>query len=259
MGVYAVTCFHGRHYCVERIIKCFLDQDYDGDMTLLLYNNCNVTQVLDYDYISSCIRDNFNVKLVNNHIDMHTGKEYTNTGAIFRDAMTYVPNLSVTCFMDSDDIFLPNHISEGMRRLKEASDLNRKYIAYKPHYSYYMFGEHELELSHNNMEPSIFVRSWWVKEKGFNYLPSSYHQKWKNLLDKEERIYIPKDGTPTFIYNWVDGHHTHKISGLGDVAGNFKAHRQYEAEYGDRVLTPISDKEIKPYYNLIKNFEATNQ
>lgn len=253
MEVYALTCFHGRHYNTEMVMRCFMEQDYEGDTTLILYNNSKVKQELDYQALKD-LKPNMNIKLINNYIDEETGQEYTNTGAIFRDAMKHIPSLSIVTFMDSDDIFLPNHISEGIRGLKEAYFKITKYIAYKPYYSYFIDGNNKVSLEHNNMEPSIFCKSWWIKEKGFHMAPSSYHQKWKDILDREEKIYVPKYGTPTFVYNWKKDHNTHKISGLGDTLDNFKAHREYECNNGDGVLTPASWLDYQEFIQMINQY-----
>jgi len=222
MNICLITCFFGRHYCVERILKCFLNQDYEGEITLLLYNNCKISQQLD----NIKLPKNRHITLINNHLDLQTGEEYTNVGDIFRDALTFVPKeCNVINHFDSDDIFLPNHVSEGVKGIK------------------------------NTFEPSIFVDKNYIIQEGFFPVQASYHQKWLNKLNKEKLIYTPKDGVSTFLYCWQKGHGNHKISGAGDGEENFKSHRNQETENGDGVLSPAKQEGIQKYYNLVKILE----
>lgn len=245
-----LCAFHGRHQKVERIIRCFINQDYTGEIELLLYNNSSVPQMLDYDQITPLLSDNKNIRLINNHIDLQTKESYTNVGDIFRDALTFVDkDTTVVNHFDSDDIFLPNHAYEGMFWMNFWED----YKAYKPYYSYYLYGKDKIELSHNTMEPSIFVDYQYLKEKGYLRENASYNQGWELPLKAENKIVVDKDGKPTFIYDWSEGHGTHKISGLGDTTDNFTAHREYEQDFGDGILSACSPEIVEKYYDLVLN------
>lgn len=247
MNICLITCFFGRHYCVERILKCFLNQDYEGEITLLLYNNCKISQQLD----NIKLPKNRHITLINNHLDLQTVEEYTNVGDIFRDALTFVPKeCNVINHFDSDDIFLPNHVSEGVKGIKEAYKNNQ--LAYKPYFSYYLYGENQVEKSHNTFEPSIFVDKQYLNQEGFNSVNCSYHQKWIDKLVENKQLYNPLEGCPTLLYCWQQGHNTHKISGLGDSNDNFRLHREFESESGDRLLSPANQEEVQKYYNLVK-------
>jgi hypothetical protein len=253
-----LCAFHGRHEKVERIIRCFINQDYTGEVELLLYNNSNVSQTLDYEQIMPLLSENKNIRLVNNHIDLQTKEPYTNVGDIFRDALTFVDKDTIVInFFDSDDIFLPNHAREGMLGFTEGTK-NPKNVgpntkAYKPYYSYYVHGDNKIELSNNNMEPSIFLYFQYVEQLGFSKTPASYHQQWLTPIQRAGCVYEPKDGVPTFIYDWGKGHNTHKISGLGDSIDNFEAHRQYECDFGDGILSACSPEIVEKYYDLALN------
>jgi glycosyltransferase involved in cell wall biosynthesis len=226
IDVLAITCFYGRKKKVERVINCFLQQDYPAKK-LLLYNNSPYP-------VSLSFKDD-RIFLVNNHIDLETGKPYTSTGAIFRDAVSLAPAANIITFMDSDDLFLPNHLSEGVKGMIEAT--HQKKLAYKPLYSIHHYGD-EIKMSANNNEPSIFVRSTYVKQEGFHPLPCSYHQKWLDKLIHNNKILVKPNGLPTFIYDWSSEHGDFKISGLADDPTNFRKHRQYEKDFGDYILTP---------------------
>jgi len=247
-----LCAFHGRHQKVERVIRCFVNQDYSGEVELLLYNNSNVPQILDYEQIMPLLSENKNIKLVNNHLDLQTGQPYTNVGDIFRDALTFVDkDTEVLSHSDSDDLYLPNHASEGMRGYRKAVEQGK--LAYKPYYSYYLYGENKAELSHNTMEPSFFINFEFLKEKGYLKTAASYNQGWETPLNRENKVLVDRDGIPTLIYDWSKGHNTHKISGLGDAIDNFEAHRQYENNHGDGILSCAPQSFVEKYYNLALN------
>lgn len=252
-----ITCFHGRHEKVERIIRCFINQTYTEDVELLLFNNSSVPQKLDYEQIGPLLSANKNIRLINNHIDYVTNEPYTNVGDIFRDAVSHVYPGSIISFFDSDDIFLPNHVEEGykgyQRAMLQGCSPDKKQ-GYKPYYSYYLFGDNQIELSHNTMEPSIFTTQDWVFKKGFKKENASYHQGWEEPLKNGGRLFIDKEGVPTFIYDWSKGHGTHKISGLGDTIDNFKAHREYECDHGDGILSCAPQSIVQKYYDLVNQY-----
>lgn len=241
-----MCCFYGRHRNVERVLRHFIDQDYKGKHYLLLYNNSPVKQRVD----SLPLPDNKIVILINNHIDRKTGVEYTNTGDIFRDAVDSLPaDTNMVCWMDSDDQFMPKHLSSGVEGMKKAKRLGC--LAYKPYYSYFLY-ENRIELMHNTLEPSIFVDYKYVKNEGFHPKACTYHQRWLDLLIVRKQIFVDPDGTPTLLYNWEEGHGNHKISGMGDEEFNFEAHRKWETDYGDGILSPASQLEVDKYYTLAK-------
>lgn len=245
MKVTAITCFYNRFSCVQRIIRFFIEQDIKTEAVLLLYNNGKT----EYKLENFDLPDNKKIILVNNYKDLDTGEEYSDTGAIFRDALKFVPKSNIITFFDSDDIFLENHLSQGIRGYKEAVKLNK--IAYKPFESYF-WGGNKIVKAHNNMEPSIFVNTEYVVEKGFYPLPSSYHQKWLIPL-QENNLILEKKEEPTFIYNWSTNHNTFKISGLGDISSNFKQHRESEKDLGNEILGPISKKEYERIIHSISS------
>lgn len=247
MKVCLVTCFYGRAEKVERILRFFIDQTYQGPLHLLLYNNSPYEHILG-DFV---LPENKTVMLVNNFNDIETGKEYTNTGDIFRDALTFVPpDTDVVSFFDSDDCFLPTHTSEGVKGMEKAMSLERPCLAYKPFYSFFL-SANGVELAHNTLEPSIFVKFNYIQAVGFNKTSASYHQKWELDLKYKHLIFIDPNGEPTLIYNWEKGHNTYKISGSGDDGeDNLKKHREYETDFGDGYLDPASPYVAEKYYKI---------
>lgn len=246
MIVACICAFCGRHHLVEKVMRCFINQDYEGKHYLILYNNSPVSMELNIPILPQ----NKVIVLINRNEDVETGKAYTSTGAIFRDALSYVPDeVKVITHMDSDDIYLPNHISEGVKGMKKAYSQGK--LAYKPQFSFFIGGD-KWTLESNTMEPSIFIDAKFLRNTGYFMVSSSYNQKWQWALWDDRKILIDGQGIPTFIYNWEKDHGTHKISGKPDSEENFKEHRKWSCDYGDLILTPAPAYEVQYYYNLTK-------
>lgn len=250
MIVGAICCFCGRINKVKQVLRCYLNQDYEGKSYFLMYNNSPVPFELD----NFPIPENKCVMLINRHIDTVTGEEYTNTGAIFRDALSFIPKeCKIITHMDSDDIFLPNHLTNGVRGMTLAYHQNK--LAYKPDKSYFLYAENDMVRVGNNMEPSIFIDSTFLRDRNYALEVDPYHQKWLNWLVEHNKILVEdKEDNSTFIYNWEANHGTHKLSGGGNSEKNFKAHRRFSIDFGDRILTPSLQYEVQYYYNLVKQY-----
>lgn len=248
MKTIAICATCGRHRCVERTLAFFLDQDYSGDHMLLIYNNSDIEQSLP----DLTLPKNKKVLLVNNHINLRTSEPYTNLGDIYTDTLSFIPDeYDVLTFMDDDDIFLPNHITQGVIGLYRAytnSFDGKKYIAYKPAKSYYR-DIRGISLMSNTLEPSIFVETKHVREYGFSPLTTEQHLRWVNPLVTKQQIFVDEEGTPTLIYNWGDTFHTFKTSGDFHNPNNFSNYRSASKDHGDRIITP--DPEASKYYELI--------
>lgn len=248
MNVCLVTCFYARSAKVERILRFFLDQDYKGTLTLLLYNNAPYPQSV---LLNEELPENKKIKGVHNYLDLQTGGQYTSTGDIFRDALTFVPeNTDVITFFDSDDVFLPNHTTEGVKGMIRAHHLLKR--AYKPSHSYFLWAK-ECQLARNTMEPSVFVDYQHVKTEGFKATSATYHDGWLHKLREENLLLDDPNGAPTLCYDWSEGHNTFKISGSGsDGPENLKNHREKEEDFGNGALIPISKEDAQKYYDLVK-------
>jgi hypothetical protein len=246
--VCGITAFCGRHKEVERVIRNYIDQDYKGQSYLLLYNNSPQKKgALRLDDVQ--LPDYKALILVNNDKDLETNTAYTNTGDIFRDALRFVPKgVDIVTFMDSDDIFLPQHLSAGVHGMKKARNLGC--LAYKPYNSYFLW-ENQCRLMHNTLEPSIFVDYQYVKGEGFHKQPCTYHQKWLDVLSARKQLFVDVEGVPTLMYNWSENHGNHKISGMGDSESNFEAHRKWETSYSpDGILRAASPGIVQYFYSF---------
>ncbi len=234
MKVCALTCTSGRHGCLERSVSFFLQQSYP-DSVMLIYNNSGSTQKL-----SDELKATGRIILVNNHIDLETDLPYTNVGAIFRDAVTFIPeDVDLVAIWDDDDIYLPNHLEEGVAGFLEGELLTGKKIqAYKPAKSYY-YHDNMIELTSNTLEPSFFVTPNSLRYLGFIADDVKYHDGWRKRLEAEGTLYIKENGVSTMIYDWSGTTNVHKISGDPDNTRNFENHRLSSRDEGDGIIAPV--------------------
>ena len=235
------TC--GRHRSLERGVRIFLEQDYEGERYLLIHNNSEVSLELDKSIT------NKNIYLWNNHIDTSTGKPYTNLGAIYTDSLKMVPNNEecIINYNDDDDLFLPNHTSEGIKGYLKAKEMGME--AYKPLFSYYRHQGGIIE-TNNTLEPSMFVSSVWINKYGFRPTTGDQHLEWVEPLVYGNKIFVDPTGKKSLIYNWGDDYPAYKTSGDGRNPENFNNYRKNSLDHGDGIVTPCPKEN---YYKLIKD------
>lgn len=241
MRIACITATCGRHRCVERIVSFFINQDYEDDHLLLIYNNSSVDQELS----EIDLPPNKQILLVNNYINLRTSENYSNLGDIYTDALTFIPDeYQVITFMDDDDIFLTNHLSAGAEGLKRALEKNQ--VAYKPAKSYYKH-QRGTDLMSNTLEPSIFVLKQHVQNYGFSPVTTEQHLSWVNPLVINNLILVDPNGLPTLIYDWSQTIPTFKTSGDYKNPGNFNNYRTHSRDHGDRIITPTN---VETLYNI---------
>lgn len=244
----AIMCTYNRHSLLERAVRFYLDQEYASPSELLIYNNSPNQLTLTESVIPIAGK---NIKLVNNSVNLQTGGMYTNTGDIFRDALTYMhPDTKIVTFMDDDDAYTPYHLIAGANGIDKAYQQDK--LAYKPYYSYY-WSYGSIKKAHNNMEPSIFVDAEYVKTEGFHQLPCSYHQKWLDKLHAEAKLFTDPQGESTFIYDWGSNSGAFKVSGRGDDKDNFRSHHISSRDIGDGIITPWTTEKTNDFWGKINN------
>lgn len=234
MKVCVITATKNRHTALERSLGFFLGQTYVDSIQLIFNNSCENLS-LDDSVPSG------KVVLINNCISYETGKSYTNLGQIYRDAIKHVPkDVDVISFWDDDDIFLPDHIEQGVKGLLKGGK-----TAYKPKQSYYR-GRGTFKLVENTLEPSIFVKKFHVEQYGFSDTTTEQHLQWVTPLINNGQIFVDPDGKPTLIYNWGDSFPTFKTSGDPNNPMNFLNYERNSTDKGDGVITPMT--EIQKYF-----------
>lgn len=242
----AITATKNRHTCLERVVTCFIKQDYEGDSTLLIYNNSSVPLELSPSLVYP---KNKSIWLINNHIDYTTKKPYTNLGSIYMDALLHIPQgVDVVSFMDDDDIFLPHYVSSGVKGWEKAKKEGK--LAYKPKRSYYK-DSRGITMAENVLEPSIFVDAVHLKKHGFNETNVDSHHKWLSPLVSEDKILVDGSGVPTFIYDWSGNIPVWKTSGDPNNPKNFENYANWSQDVGDGIISSISEKDYINYTRII--------
>lgn len=229
MKVCLITATKNRHKHLERLTRFVLNQTVDSYVHLI-FNNAPTELRLNRNLPS----DRFII--INNHISLTTGKPYETLGEIYNDAIKYVPDdCDIINHMDDDDIFLPNHIEEGIKGLEKG-----KTKAYKPQKSWYKHGRNKPVLVENTLEPSIFVDSLHVKQYGYGIESVAQHHKWINPLVYEKQIFVDPDGVPTYMCDWSQEIGTFKTSGDPHNPNNFRNYESWSRDIGDGIITPCS-------------------
>lgn len=232
LKVCAITATNGRHTCLERSVAMFLSQDYTNSIQLIYNNSCSYQRLN-----SNLTQDRF--VLINNCLDYQTGKYYTTLGAIYRDAITHVPeDVDIVCFFDDDDLFHPDHLSEGIKGLEKGGK-----TAYKPQFSYFKSGK-VTSLMENVLEPSIFVKKEHILKYGFKDSTVDQHMGWLQPLIDSGDIYLDPHGKSTLVYTWGDTIPVYKTSGDPHNPHNFSNYKNFSKDEGDGIITPLSKQKI---------------
>src|SRR6267378_4488725 len=108
MNVTAILATCGRHTLLERSVGMFLEQDYKGDHTLLIFNNSDVpirlidenrnfkeqSGIEEMNIVVNHISDNKHIRLVNQPYSITGGvrSPYTNLGSIYENSLKWLTN-----------------------------------------------------------------------------------------------------------------------------------------------------------------------
>lgn len=247
-----LTATHGRYKCLQRNLRCYLDQYTKVPSVMFICNSGAPLKLPDAFiptagkevYIDNCQFMNF----------QSVGEKYQHA---IRLAKQLYPDITIYTGADDDDIFLPDHIEEGDKGIMWAGAQGMR--AYKPQQSWFRSRDEngwiQYSLQENTLEPSIFVDVDWVLQHGYAPVSIRYHQQWLDPLLYENKIFIDPNGKPTLIYNWGDNSNgpdswgIYKMSGSGvDNQQNFQAHARTSRDMGDGILWPAEDN--SEYYKL---------
>lgn len=235
----------GRKTVTERVIKCFVDQDYEGPATLLIYNNSIIPQRLGDIKLPA----NKNIKLVNNYISIKAGQPYTSLGEIYNDCLLYIPeDAEIISHFECDDIYYKSYISQGVKGI-----LRNGCKAWKTKTSFYRTGPNQISLVENLLEPSIFFQWRYLKDIGYEEVTGAQFHK---LIEAVSDDFIKEDETPNFIYCWDGEFQVFKTSGNMTAPTNFQDYAKKSQDHGDKILKPWSDERILPYYQEIENYAS---
>jgi|SRR5882757_394437 len=237
----------GRHFCLERSVSFFLDQDYPNKH-LIIYQNSSVPQKLD-DSIDTSL-----VTLINNNIFSETGEPYTNLGDIHNDAIKHIPeDADVVNFFDDDDINAKYFIYEGIQGYKRAVEAGKK--AFKPRTCIFR-SMGKMEPVQNILEGSWFVSAKYIKESKFiSGVNVSHHHGWCNGLIAAQDFLSDDFSEPDYVYCWGEEEvPVYKTSGAGETWNNFANYHRFSQDHGDGVISRMN---VDKYYKEIEEYKKS--
>ena len=247
--VSAVCCTYGRFECVQRVINCYIAQDYPNK-ELIIYNTDADNPYIDYD----CKLLPYNIMIINRSTDFLTKEPYTNVGAIRRDALQFAEADYVVTW-DDDDIFLPHFMRQGIDRIKETG-----LPSFKPQMSFFYSGDY-LRLVRNTLEASVIADISKIREYGYLLHSGKEGLAWytkmrdNKELNENDTYYIP-----SYCFNWNDGQKMkapHKQSGDINNPQNFENHKNHSFDKVNGRRVEIYNEErlaetYKPYFDFLR-------
>jgi hypothetical protein len=220
----------------------FIEQDYKGEHTLLIFNNSGSIQKLD---LKEELPSNKHIILVNRDTFSLTGGKYTNLGQIYNDILDlHIYDYDAVIHWDDDDIFTNSHISILAKGLEN----NKGFLAYKPKHSIFRTSN-GCTLVENTLEPSIIVNQDFLKVHGYGDNTSEQHLKWVTKLVEVGGLYVDSKAEASLIYNWGDNFPTFKTSGDQYNPENFNNYKANSKEEGDFLVTPAPKEQINQIIN----------
>ena len=232
----------GRATCVERSVNMFLNQDYQGDTELIIFNTDE-----KHPYVLGF--EDSRIKIVNNGFDYITKNAYNNVGAIRRDALTHATGTHYICW-DDDDIFLPWNVRMCVEGLQ-----NTAQQAWKPIRSFFALPD-QVKLVQNTLEASVIVDIEEVRKGGFDLKTGSEHLAWyTRLRDLKELNENNENSIPGYSFNWGDTGNiaSHKQSGDINNPNNFENHKAQSTDFPKKPIERIDIGKIyTPYFEYFK-------
>lgn len=247
-NVLQLTLTYNRHKLLERNVASFIEQDYDGNHTLFIFNTGESTSLPELD-----LPANKQIILINNQLDYKTGKPYKSVGDKYRDAYTHLESYDIVVHLDDDDFAFPDNISQGVRGMQKAYVENK--LSYKPKYSWFLYRD-SIYKAENVCEGSIFIDFNFMKSVEFPSISVKYHDCWVHPLQAEKMLVSP-EGKSTWIYDWGDYLPAYKMSGRGvDDELNYIASQTLSKDKGDGIITPLPKNYLYKFYEEIENVRS---
>mgnify|MGYP003674145434 CR=1 FL=1 len=200
-GVPKVTCLcatKGRYELLRSSISYFLLQDYPNK-ELIIFNNHATPMEL-----SPFLEKQGNIRLIN-------GGEFDSIAEVYTTALTHVDeNTTFVSIWDDDDIYLPWHISTGVKYLA-----NGEKLAWQPKDQLGIDENHEqypkIHALRNNCEGSIIVQYKALKEAGFGPEEGADennqqhpHPVWTHHVNQNGGFVYSDCSENSYVYFWGD-------------------------------------------------------
>ena len=246
--VSSILCTYGRFNTVRQSITLWKYQDYDNK-ELIIFNTAPVPIELD-----ESLKD-YDIKVVNQQTETSKKKKYKSLGKIREDSLELATGDVYSCW-DDDDLFLPWHLSQGIRELTD-NDLK----SWMPAKSYWSPNNGEtFEHARNSMEATVFVYIDVLKKYGFAYENGTEHVPWRKGLVDDGLLSEDTEVTPfeSYAYMWGSSIAPHKTSGSVNNPNNFNDHKEQSVDFGKgEKLTFVSDEHVERLFiNVYKSFQS---
>lgn len=236
-----------RFNCVERSIMCFLSQNTSLDTELIIYNT-DIEYPLYLDDSFDLAEKN-KIKIINNNTDYHTKANYTNTGAIRRDALTHATgDFYIT--WDDDDLFFPWNIQQCYDGLMRTGKR-----AWKPLKSFIWTNTETPQIEYNYMEATVMM---YKEEATFHESSGPEGLNWFERLRNQNELVEDEYSIPAYCFYWKDPYDIggQKQSGYINEPNNFQMHLDMTNDFAKRNLTK---KHFSEYQELFNCFSQTLQ
>ena len=240
-----VMTTYRRFTCVERSISFFLNQDFGGEKELIIFNTDT-----EHPLVLGAELLNENIRIINNNTDYKSSLDYSDIGAIRRDAITHALGEYYICW-DDDDIFLPWNIRQCFDGIS-----SNNCMVWKPRTSMYWPYNSMPELARNAMEASAIVNIKFLRSIGFdNHAGGGEHLKWLLFARDNGLLIEDENSIPAYCFNWNDTGvmRGHKQSGSINRLDNFQFHKQQTTDFATRELKLFPSTEINEIYNKHKS------
>ncbi len=237
--VSCVMCTYGRFSEVQRSLTFFLDQNYEHK-ELIIFNTAGKRLELSEEL------KNKNIQIINQQISTETNKPYTNIGEVRRDSIKHMKGDIYICW-DDDDLFLPHHISQGVKKLIDCGKL-----AWKSKYSFFTGnGGDTFDMVENNMEASVLMWKEVLDVASFKDGNGDEHAPWLAYVRKNNQFVERDLITPneSYVYYWGDG--LHKQSGDLGNPDNFENHKKSSVDFGNE---PLNRVDVSKFYGMIGKY-----
>lgn len=236
---------YGRFRCVERSIKMWLEQDYEGPSELIVYSTDDRHPlVLDSTLLGK------NITVINNNIDLETHLPYTNVGAVRRDSLRVATGEYVIIW-DDDDLWLNANIRQCVDGILRHPDC----LAWKPARSLFEQPDRIVPVG-NTLEASFIIDTLFLRDIGFKPTNGSEHLKWVEAIQYTPQMIVDDNSVGLYCYRWNDPDIApHKQSGDGvDDPTNFERHKLGSTDFPTRSLTLLAENSvIQPHYEYYRN------